>query len=141
MERGALARAGFSECERAAREGESCEGAGAVRHNAPLAPVQPPGDHEMDDEPEIVVETNGDALADAAKRGHAMSKNRRQRRVRGAQKRWPGREDLFEHLAEDAALQSFNVNDDIGQFGHALAISGQRAAKSASFLSTIICEV
>jgi hypothetical protein len=47
-----------------------------------------------------------------------MPKHRLEWRIGGAQERWPGREDFFEHLADDAAFQSLDVDDDVGQFGH-----------------------
>ena len=69
VQRCAFARAGFSKGERAVVEVKCGKGAAAVGSLFLLAPVQTARDHEMKDQPEIVVEAKSNALAHAAQGG------------------------------------------------------------------------
>jgi len=58
--------AGLGEDERAIREVEGCEVVASAEFGVALSPVKSSGNHEVEDEPEVVVEAYGDALTDAA---------------------------------------------------------------------------
>ena len=66
MKRGAALAAGFGQDEGAGREIEGGERLPAGEFGLRGTPVEAAGDHEVQDEPEIAVDANGDALADAA---------------------------------------------------------------------------
>ena len=66
VEGGAAFGAGFGEDERAIGEVEGGEIVAAAEFGSEGAPVEAAGDHEVKDEPEAVVEFDGDAFADAA---------------------------------------------------------------------------
>src|SRR5450432_2460586 len=109
---------GFRQGERAGIEAEGCECASAIGGLSLLAPVQAAGDHQMEDEPAIVVEAEGDTLAHTAQAGHGAPLNRFDGRVGGAQERRPANLSILEHVAEDALRKRFHVNDDVRKFRH-----------------------
>ena len=80
--------------------------------------MKPAGDHEMQDEPKIVFQTDRDAFADAAESQNLFSFGRPERRVGGAQEKWTGDSGLLQCLAEDAFFERLDVYDDVGQFRH-----------------------
>ena len=118
VQRCALARAGFSKGERAVVKVKGGKGAAAIGSFLLLAPVQTAGNHEMKDQPEIVVKAEGNALAHAAQRSHVVALNRIDRRIGGAKKRRAADFKIFQHVADDALLQRFHVNDNVWKFRH-----------------------
>ena len=50
-------------------------------------PLQPAGDHQVHHEPVTAAEFEGEALANALKRGHLLAHNRGQRGLDGAQEK------------------------------------------------------
>src|ERR1700730_18493081 len=76
------------------------------------------GDNKVEDEPEIVVETERDALAYSAERGNGVALNGIERRIGGAKERRPADLKVFQDVADDALLQRFHVNDDVWKFRH-----------------------
>lgn len=80
--------------------------------------MEAPGDHEVQDEPEVVVETDGDSLADSAQFPDGLAFDAAQWWVDTAQQKGAGEAHMFEWLAEDPLFEGFDVDDDVGQFGH-----------------------
>ena len=76
------------------------------------------GDHEMEDEPEIVVEAESDALADATEFADGVAFGGGNGRVGGAEEEWATDADVLETLADDAGFQCGEVSGDVGEFGH-----------------------
>src|SRR6185312_5838849 len=70
VQRCALARAGFSKSERTVVEVERGECTATISSFLFLAPVHASGNHEMKDQPEIVVKTASNALAHASQGNH-----------------------------------------------------------------------
>src|SRR5262249_4503203 len=103
MQRCSFSCACFSQRERAMIEVEGSERSPAVWDYAFLAPVQPPGDHQMQDQPEVIVKSDGDSLPNAAQAGDAMFENCCQRRIGRAQQGWSRRQDLLKDVAENPA--------------------------------------
>ena len=81
-------------------------------------PVEAAGDHQMEDEPEIVVDSDGDALADAAELDDFMAEGVVDGRIGGTKKKGAGNLNTAQRLAEDARSEGVEVNDDIRQLGH-----------------------
>ena len=72
----------------------------------------------MDDEPQLVVELDHDALAEPMHAAHDATDDRIERRLDAAQgehveDRVPG-----QRLADDPPLERFNVDRDVGELGH-----------------------
>ena len=80
--------------------------------------MQTAGNHQVQDEPEIVVEADGDAFADAAQGAHFFAVDRGERRFDGAQQKWAGEAHALERLAQDARFERFDVDGDVGELGH-----------------------
>ena len=87
-----------------------------------LAPVQPPGNHQVQNQPEMALQTNGDTLADAAERLDVLSFHGLQWGVRRAEQKGAGDPDTFQALMRDALLQRFDINHNVGEFRHAAFI-------------------
>src|SRR5215469_4145554 len=118
MERGATLGAGFGEDEGAVGKIEGGEVAAAGEFGMGWFPVQAAGDHEVKNQPEIVVETNGDALADPAERADGVAFGGREGLVGGAEEKGAVEADVLERLIEDAGLERGEVGGDVGEFGH-----------------------
>jgi hypothetical protein len=93
--------------------------------------MQAAGDHQVEDEPEFVFEADADALAETAELENSLAGGVGEGRVCGAQKKWADDADTFKGLAEDAAFQSFDINDDVREFRHVFSkVVPQLGAKS-----------
>jgi hypothetical protein len=72
--------------------------------------MQTARDHEMDDEPEVAVETERNTFADAANLAHDATLDARKRRIRGAQhERAAFEANALERLADDARHERGDV--------------------------------
>ena len=81
-------------------------------------PVQAAGDHQVQDEPEIAFQADGDALADAAEFANDAALGIGEWRKRGAKKKGGGDSNAHERLREDAGFECGEVSGNVGQFGH-----------------------
>ena len=108
----------LSEDERAQGKVEGEEGLTAGELCLRRTPVKAAGDHEMNHEPEITVDTDGDALADAAEGTDGFSLDRGNRRIDGAEDKDAGKAHVFECCAKDARLEGGDVGGDVGEFRH-----------------------
>ena len=89
--------------------------------------MKPSGDHQVDHKPEVIVESDRDAFADAAQFPYRAACGARQRRLGGAQeKRARPNADPFERLPYDARFERGEVRGNVGQLRHTtlLAVSG-----------------
>jgi len=80
--------------------------------------MQPAGDHEVDDQPQIVVESNGDTLADSLKFAYRMSLNIAKGRLRRAQYEGVAQAHALKGLTGNARLERAQVGFDIRELGH-----------------------
>ena len=85
-----------------------------------VAPAQPAGDHQVNDQEEVVVEHEHDALADAAHAADDLAVSGVERRIDGAQDERAEEPDPLEAPADDVRGQRFDVDDDVGQFRQSL---------------------
>lgn len=76
------------------------------------------GDHQMQHQPELVLETEGDPLPHAAYFPSRFAKSRLQGRGRRANEEGPADLNSVQTSPDDALAQSFHVNGDIGELGH-----------------------
>ena len=82
--------------------------------------MEPASDHQVQDEPVIVVQPNDNTLAEAAEGADGLSVGGLDGRKDCPEEKGIRDADLFERLAKDALLQRVYVNRDVGQFGHAI---------------------
>ena len=123
VQRGALLRALLREEQRADGEVEGRQPAALGDRDVALAPAQPAGDHQVEDQEQLAVELEHDALADAAGTADRLPLHGRDGRVHGAQEERARETNRLERLAADRALERLDVDADVGQLGHALMIS------------------
>ena len=103
-------------------EPSSKSNAASVLRPASLAPggspVQPSRDHEMQHQPQIALEADGDALADALELPHAPAARQREGRLRRAQQEGARKAHPEQRPPHDARFERGEVGGDIRQLGH-----------------------
>jgi hypothetical protein len=72
----------------------------------------------MQEEPQVLVESDGDALADSAQLPYDPPLGERQRRLGSAQQKGTPQTDTLESLVEETTLERDEVSGDVGQLGH-----------------------
>jgi hypothetical protein len=72
------------------------------------------GDHEVQDEPEAVVELDCDAFAYSVEGTGGAAFDFFDAGLRGAEEEWAGYADVGERLAYDARLKGGEVGGDVG---------------------------
>ena len=118
-QRGAVLSAGFSQGERAVREVPGGEVLAAVERGAGFFPMEPAGDHQVEDHPEVGLQTDGDTLADAAKFDDAFAGAVCEGWIDGAEKKGTAEPHVLEDVSVDTVVEGFEVDDDVREFGHA----------------------
>ena len=111
-------RAGFGPEKRAAGKIESGESTRRRNLDSTRAPVKTAGDHQMENEPEVVFEADADAFAESAEVDDSFPIRAGERWGCGAEQKRADDADSVEGLAEDAAFEGFDVNSDVGEFRH-----------------------
>jgi len=81
--------------------------------------VQASGNHQVQYQPNVVVETDANALPKPAQLDDRFPFNVSQRWERCSQEKWARYTHTIETLAENTFLERFDVHNNVGQFGHA----------------------
>lgn len=71
----------------------------------------------MNHDPEIILETNCDSLPDAPDTGDALTFRIAYRRLYGADEEWLRDANALELAANNALLESFDINCNVRQLG------------------------
>src|SRR5262249_20018710 len=117
VKRCAFFASGFGQREGAGIKLKSSQGASSVRNHAALLPVQPTGNHEMEDQPQIAVEANDNSFSHTTQGGYGAAMGRFNGRICASQKKRAADYDSLQHVADNALLQRFQINKDVWQFG------------------------
>lgn len=80
--------------------------------------MQPSRNHQVNDQPEIIIETNGYTLANPPEFADLISLSARKRWVGRAQQERTCQPHSMQRLPDNAALQRSHVSCDVGQFWH-----------------------
>ena len=110
------------ECQRALRKIESGEVLAAREFDFRGTPVQPSGDHQMEHQPDIALDSDRDSFADTADFANCAAFRVGDGWLRGAEQKGVGDADAFERLPEDARLERVRVGENVRQFRHARII-------------------
>jgi hypothetical protein len=86
--------------------------------------VQTTGDHQMQDEPEIAIHSNGDAFADAAKFADDTPFGIGKWRLGGSEEEGARDSNAHKRLANNAGFEYGEVGGDVGEFWHAYQLAG-----------------
>ena len=135
MKGGSAFGAGFGEDERAVGEVEGGEIVSAAEFGSDGAPVQATSDHEVQDEPEPVVELDGDAFADEVEGADGVAFDLFDSWLYGAEEEWAGDADVGEWLAYDAWFKGGEVGGDVGEFRH---VVGEMIKVAGSFSVVVL---
>jgi hypothetical protein len=87
VEGSSLLRSGFGKHEASVRKIKSREVPFAPKTSTQAPPLKTPGDHQMNEEPEFVFKTNGDAFADPLELKHSFVLDGRKRWLGGTQQK------------------------------------------------------
>jgi hypothetical protein len=90
--------------------------------------VEPPGDHQVQDQPEIFLQADGKALPHAPELLHGFALDSLQGRLRRAEQEGAHNPHAFQPLVENARLQGFEVNGNVRKFRHGPAILARGSA-------------
>src|SRR5215472_3060743 len=104
--------AGLGEDERAGGEIERREADPSRHRRAAGSPVEPAGDHEVEDEEQPVLEHEDQPLALTPERGHPLAGSGPQRWIGGANQRRPTHADSLQRLAQHARGQRLQVDGE-----------------------------
>ena len=105
MERRALLGVGFRQHQRAVGEIECRQPQLPRQRRACLPPVEPPGDHQMQHQIELIIEVKHDALAEPRQLAHRQPFEGFQRRIDGPQQERAAEPNALQLLADDARFQ------------------------------------
>src|SRR4029077_13005744 len=81
-------------------------------------PVQAARDHQVEDQPIIALEPDGDTLADPPHLRHATPAGVLDRRRGGAQEKRRRYEQMLQRLPDDPSFEGFTINGQIWKLGH-----------------------
>ena len=85
--------------------------------------MQAAGDHQVKNEPQIVFQTNRDALADTLQLAHFTPFDAGDGRIYSAQQERACQPHMFERLTDNARLQRGDVSGNVGEIRHRLQIA------------------
>src|SRR5262249_33016549 len=118
VQRRPLLRARFREHERTPVEIERRDGAASADLRAPRLPVEAARDHEVQDQEEVLLEREHDALADPFDARHSLAASLRDRRRDRPQEKRASEADLLEPLADDARTKRLEIGGDVRKLRH-----------------------
>ncbi len=81
-------------------------------------PVQSAGDHQMQNQPQIIVEPQRNPFADSSDGSNTLAMHRVERWIERVQQERAVNSNGLEFLAERVTLERLDVDRDIGQLGH-----------------------
>src|SRR5580658_1562743 len=104
------AAASFRDGQRTAAELQPRQRRALGRRPAALEPMQPAGDHEMKYQPQLALQSNGDAFAEAAQLRYAPAVRRLDRRLDRSQEKRRLDQRALEALADDAFTERLHID-------------------------------
>src|SRR5512139_637697 len=114
MERSLFLRSRLGEHQTPVREVKGRKVPLAPKKSARLPPMQPTCNHQVNEEPQLALKADCNALANAAKFKYPLVLCCRYRRLCGTKKKGMSDSRMEQALIKNAPLQRFYVNDDIG---------------------------
>ena len=100
--------------------------------------MEPPGNHQVQHQPQLLINSNRDSLADATESPNRAPFNCTQRRIYRTQQEHGSQPDALQRLTHDPRFKGSDVCRDIRQFRHDYKIAGQ-AAGSRKCVFLYIC--
>src|SRR5437867_55302 len=119
MERRALLCTRLGEYERPGGEVERGEIDPASEPCRGRSPVETARDHEVDDEEELVFELDHDALSEPAEPENRLPLQGAEGWLDGAKEKRARQPNAAERLSNEVRDETLDVDDDVGQLGHA----------------------
>src|SRR6516164_3543712 len=117
MERRPLLRARLGDEQRPIWEVERRESDLPDGFHATRSPAKAPGDHQMKNEKEIILEREDDPLAEAAKLDNPLPFRGADRHIDRAEEEGAREPHLFQRLVRDAGTKMVDVKRDVRKFG------------------------
>src|SRR5207249_7036338 len=105
------------------------------------APVEPARDHEVEDEEELVLEPENDALSQPLQAENRLPLESADGGIDRAQEKRTRQPNATERLPDDAGSETLDVDDDVGQLGHAGPMVERPARRVISAAARSRCSV
>src|ERR1700722_15932155 len=118
MQGRALLRARFGPQKSSIGEIESSQAARRRDFRSAFAPMEAASNHQVEHEPNVILEPDTNALTHTAQSNDCLTFDRTQGRRSRSQQERTRNSHMLEMLAENAFLEGFDVDDNIGEFGH-----------------------
>lgn len=122
MDRRASFRSRLGEQKRAVAEVERGKAKPGRNLRARREPLQPAGDHQMNDDEEIAVERDDDALADALQPNHSVPDELVGSGLDRAEDERIRKSNLRQSLTDDSTLERLDIDEHVRKFRHADSI-------------------
>src|ERR1700730_13266801 len=112
--------AGFGEHQRAVREIECRQALSSCQLRSSRAPVETPGNHQVQYQPKIALYSNANSFSDSPQFADGASFYVCDWWLRGAQQKRTGQTYLLDRLTDDPCLERAEVRGNVGKFRHVL---------------------
>src|SRR5579864_707156 len=96
-------------------------------------PMQPAGDHQVQDEIQVIIETPDDALSQPEHVVYSSAVQLAQGRLVRSQKKWAADFRLLQHLSPNPRPQPFDVDRNVGKLRHSTSLLKAQGRKSLGF--------
>src|SRR6266436_6217015 len=100
---------------------------------ARLAPMQPPGNHQVKDQPKITFKPERNSLSQMPQLHDLLPMNAGERWRDGAQKKGTGNSHPVQGLANYTAIERFNINGNVWQLGQIRKTGFGRNSQASQF--------
>src|SRR6185295_15362797 len=95
-------------------------------------PMQAPGDHQVDDQPEVILKAKRDTFAEAPHFPDTLAEGLPQWRLRASEKKWTRQAHALERTALHPSSKCFDVERDVRQFRHEVRPIRRRSSMRSS---------
>src|SRR5205085_11096077 len=112
---GSLHRCGVGEDKAARIEVECGQVHLAGQPSASIAPLQPPGDHQMDNDEQLIFHLKNDPLAQPIKPNDVLSAKLIRTRTYSPKYKWAAKPDTVQRLAHNPRRQCVKITKDVRQ--------------------------
>ena len=86
--------------------------------------MQAAGNHQVQHQPQVALQTDRDAFADAPQLPHRTPLRTRERWLHRPQQKWARDAHLLQLLSDDARLKRTDIGGDIRQLRHGISLHG-----------------
>src|SRR5579883_487877 len=129
----------FGKDQRAGGEIECSEIISSSQLRTRSLPMKPSRNHQVQNQPEIVIESDSNAFTDAPQLTHCMAFHIFYRGVRRAQQKGARNPNMLQRLSDNARLQRADIGSNVRQLRHEYQLALLASDSATSFAKRIDC--